>query len=335
MQTTASSSTAPDVEAGAQRPVIAWALTTGEAGMRTQARGLAQAVADVVEEKTAPPRNLAGLLAGLTASPRLARDFGQPWPDVLVTCGRRSAPIAVALKRASGGRIIAVHIQDPRAFRDAFDLIIAMDHDRLPSGPGVIKVATALHDVTPQALAEAVAHWRTRFMTLGRPLAGVMIGGDLRGRPFTLADGGRLVAGLMRLRREAGAGLAITPSRRTPLAVRALLAEAFGNDDRVFLWDLEGANPYRGILALADRLVVTTDSVSMVSEAIATGRPVELFDLGFRRHLGFVQKLVDDGLARRFAGDPEPPVAGAPSDATQIAAAAVRSLIQARTGVVG
>jgi mitochondrial fission protein ELM1 len=326
---------------GSQAGLTAWALTTGEAGMRTQARGLAQAVADHVEEKTAPARSLGVLLAGLTAAPRLAGAFPPPWPDILITCGRRSVPFAVALKRASAGRIVAVHIQDPRAFRGAFDLIIAMDHDRLAAGARVVKVATALHDVTAASLAQAADAWRPRLAPLGRPLVGVMIGGDLRGRPFTLDDGRRLLAGLLRLRREADAGLAITPSRRTPEPVRRLLSDAFADDPQTFLWDLEGANPYRGILALADRLVVTTDSVSMVSEAIATGRPVELLDLGFRRHVGFVQSLVDDGLARRFAGDPSPPLlAGRPVDATQLAADAVRRVLairrgQARTGLVG
>jgi uncharacterized protein len=318
----------------ARPAVTAWALTTGETGMRTQVRGLAQAVADTVVEKVAPQRSFATALAGLTAAPGLARAFPKPWPDILITCGRRSAPYAVALKRASGGRILAVHVQDPRAFRGEFDLIIAMDHDRIPEGPRVIKVATALHDITPAALADAAEGWRARFARLGRPLAGVAIGGDLRGRPFTLEDGHRLVAGLQRLR-QAGIGLAITPSRRTPSAVRTLLTNAFGGDQRAFLWDLEGANPYRAILALSDRLVTTTDSVSMVSEAIATGHPVELLDLGFRRHVHFVQQLVDAGLARRFEGDPSPFRTRGPIDSTQVAAQAVRRLLQARTGVVG
>jgi hypothetical protein len=316
-------------------PLTAWALTTGEAGMRTQTRGLAQAVAPVVVEKTAPSDG--GLLArlGLSAPARLAEAFAPPWPDILVTCGRRSVPFAVALKKASGGRILAVHIQDPRAFRGAFDLIIAMDHDRLAPGPGVIKVSTALHDITTDALIAAAGDWRERFAALRRPLVGVAIGGDLRGRPFSLDDGRRLLAGLQRLRGEAGAGLAITPSRRTPGAVRELLGDAFAADPGVFLWDLQGENPYRGILALSDRLVVTTDSVSMVSEAIATGRPVELLDLGFKRHVGFVQRLVDEGLARRFEGDPTAPITRGPVDSTLVAADAVRRLLQARTGVCG
>jgi mitochondrial fission protein ELM1 len=310
--------------------ITAWALTTGETGMRTQARGLAQAVADVVVEKTVPGR-WSRLRGKVSPADRLA----PPWPDLLITCGRRSVARSIALRKASGGRTVTVHVQDPRGRRQAFDLVIAMDHDRLPAGHNVMKIATALHDLTPENLAAAGRLWEERFRPLGQPLAGVVIGGDLRGRAFTLEDGARLLAGLKRLRGEGGAGLAITPSRRTPPAVRAMFANAFAGDARVFLWDLQGDNPYRAILATSDRLIVTSDSVSMVSEALSTPHPVEVFDLGFSRHVGFVQQLVDQELIRRFAGDPEPPHTSGPINATDTAACAVRALLQTRTGVVG
>jgi mitochondrial fission protein ELM1 len=318
----------------AQAPLTAWALTTGEDGMRTQARGLALAVADTVVEKRAPPASLLDWLPGRGAA-RLAGDLAPPWPDVLISCGRRSVPYAAAIKRASLGRTFTVHVQDPRAHRDQFDLIVAMDHDSLAEGPRVMKIPTALHDITPKSLQEAAKVWRERLGALGRPLAGVAVGGDLRGRPFTLADGEKLIAGLKRLRRQTGTRLAITPSRRTPPEVRALLTDAFRGDAGVYVWNLEGENPYRGILALADRLVVTTDSVSMVSEAIATGHPVELLDLDFPRHRGFVRRLIDQGLARRFEGDADPPIAFARLNSTDRVAERVRALLQARTGVEG
>lgn len=303
--------------------------------MRTQARGLAHAVAQTVIEKTAPAASPLNVLMARLGGAGLARALPPPWPDILITCGRRSAPYAAALKRASGGGILTVHIQDPRAHRGAFDLIVAMDHDRIAPGPRVIKVPTALHDVTATSLAEAEDAWRERFAPLGRPLVGVTIGGSLRGRRFTPADAARLIDGLSRLRREIDAGLAITPSRRTPIEAREMLAAAFQTDPRVFLWDLQGPNPYRAILALSDRLVVTTDSVSMVSEAVATGKPTELLDLDFPRHRGFVQRLVDSGAARRFTGDPTEPQTRPAVDSNAVAAAAVRSLIQTRTGVPG
>ncbi len=305
--------------------LTAWAVTTGETGMRTQARGLARAVADVVEEKI------------VSAQPwPLGRGaLGPPWPDVIVSCGRRAAGAALAARKGSGGRILAVHVQDPRLRASDFDLVVAMQHDAIAEGGNVIKVTTALHDLTPQSLAEAGAAWQARLEPLGRPLTGVVVGGDLRGRPFTIADAQRLIDGLMRLRSGSNAALAITPSRRTPQPVIDLIGQAFAGDPGVFLWDRTAENPYRAILALSDRLVVTSDSVSMVSEALATPHPVEVFDLGFPRHVGFIQDLVEQALARRFDGNPIPPATTGPVNATLQAAAAVRTLLQARTGVSG
>lgn len=305
--------------------LTAWAVTTGETGMRTQARGLAGAVADAVEEK----------VVGSGPWPLGRGALEPPWPDLIVSCGRRAAGAALAARRASGGRILAVHVQDPRLRAGDFDLVVAMRHDAIAEGGNVIKVATALHDLTPQALAEAAVGWRARLEPLGHPLVGVVVGGDLRGRPFTIADGQRLIDGLKRLRSGANAALAITPSRRTPKRVIELIGQAFADDPRVFLWDRTGENPYRAILALSDRLVVTSDSVSMVSEALATPHPVEVFDLGFARHTGFIHDLAERGLMRRFDGDAIPPATIVPINATLEAAAAVRALLQARTGVSG
>ncbi|HXV00812.1 MAG TPA: mitochondrial fission ELM1 family protein [Caulobacteraceae bacterium] len=304
--------------------LTAWALTTGEMGMRTQARGLAAAVAQTVVEKTVARGWLGG---GDRLEP--------PCPDLIVSCGRRSVSPALAVRKAASGRTLAVHVQDPRLRAREFDLIIAMAHDAITAGGNVIKVATALHDLTAANLATAGEAWMSRLAPLGRPLTGVMIGGDLRGRAFAQEDGAALLAGLQRLKAGSGGALAITPSRRTPQSMIDLLAQAFDADRRVFLWDRESENPYRGILALADRLVVTSDSISMVSEALSTPHPVEVFDLGFARHVGFIQDLVDRRLIRRFEGDPTPPVTTGPVNATDEAAAAVRALIQTRTGVSG
>jgi len=297
--------------------------------MRSQARGLAQAVATRVIEKTTPAR--------WPWSPGGAtRDhFGPPWPDVLITCGRRSTAFSAALRKASAGRIFTVHIQDPRIDPAAFDLVVAMEHDRIAAGPNVIKVATALHDLTPETLGAAATLWRRQFEALGRPLAGVTIGGNARGSVFTLRHGKRLIDALDRLRRGAGGSLAIASSRRTPLGIRALLRDAFGDDSRVFLWDMTGENPYRAILALADRLVVTSDSVSMISEALATGHPVEVFDLGFPRYAPFLDGLVERGFVRRFDGEASPPLPPVPVNATDEAAKVVLWLLQARTGMAG
>ena len=315
------------------RELTCWWITNGAAGFRTQARGLAEAVIPRAVEKTvdvrapwslAPPALWRLTLMGLDpAKDRLA----PPWPDVVVSCGRKAAKAAIAVKRASGGRTLAVHIQNPLAPLAEFDLVIPMRHDPVPEGPNVVPIDLALHDVTPEVLAKAAEAWRERFAHLPRPLTGVLLGGATRRHPFTVEQGRALAARLEALRAEGG--LAITPSRRTPEEVKAVLREAFAGDPGLFLWDEAGDNPYRGILALSDRLVATGDSVSMVSEAVATGRPVAVFDLGGgQRHQRFVANLVDRKIVSLLDGSPFVPGTGLNS--TPEADAALRRLIEAR-----
>ena len=315
------------------REVTCWWITNGAAGFRTQARGLAEAVFPGALEKTvdvrapwslAPPALWPLTLMGL--DPNKDR-LEPPWPDVVVSCGRKAAKAAIAVKRASGGRTLLVHIQNPLAPLREFDLVVPMRHDPVEEGPNVVPIDLALHDVTPQVLARAAEAWRGCFAALPRPLTGVLLGGATRRHPFTLEQGQALAEKLKALRVQGG--LAITPSRRTPSEVKAVLREAFAGDEGVYLWDEAGDNPYRGILALSDRLVATGDSVSMVSEAVATGHPVAVFDLGGgKRHQRFVTNLVERRIVSLLDGSAFVPGTGLNS--TPEATAALRRLIETR-----
>jgi mitochondrial fission protein ELM1 len=316
-----------------------WFMTTGEAGFRTQARGLARALAEAPREWVVdlrrPWRWLPGPLArfALSALDPACERPAPPWPDLLITCGRRAATVSIAIRHASGGRTLTVHVQDPLTAPSAFDLVVAMAHDGL-SGPNVLSVPTALHDVTPERLAHAAEDWRARLSPDRRPLLGVLLGGSTRRAPFTREKAERLLAGLQTVRQATGARLAVTPSRRTPAEVRAVFADRLTGE--AFVWDGQGENPYLGILALSDRLVVTSDSVSMISEALATRAGVEVFgEEPGQRQAAFIAGLVAQGLVRPFQGDPAPLPSRAPVDATGAAAQAVRRLLAARTGVSG
>jgi mitochondrial fission protein ELM1 len=319
--------------------LTAWALTTGEAGMRTQARGLARAVADQVVEKvilSRPPWRKAptGGLILLGLEPQSDR-IAPPWPDLIVSSGRRSALVAREARRraggGAGGRPLLVHVQDPRAGAGDFDLIVAMDHDKV-QGPNVVRVATSLHDLTPERLAAAAEAWRERFSHLPRPLIGVIVGGPAGRAPFGLDEGQALLEEVLALKAASGGGVAVVPSRRTPDEVLALFAQAADRDPGVWVWRREGDNPYLGVLALADRLVVTGDSTSMVSEALATPHPVEVFTPRLRKqHQRFVDGLQARGLIRILDGAWTEPAPRAAVDATAEAAQAVRRLFAERS----
>jgi hypothetical protein len=316
--------------------------------MRSQARGLAEAVVwsgvggghrdgGLVIEKVVGLRAPWSWLPGhLAPSPLsgLARDSAPltpPWPDVLVTCGRRSTALSIAIRRLSAGRTLTVHVQNPLCPPSAFDLVVPMRHDAI-TGANVFAVDTALHGVTAAKLAAEADAWRARFALLPTPRIGLVLGGSNRQYRFSGDCGERLLDLVARARTASGAGLFVTPSRRTDPVIRDLLAERFANDPSVYVWNGEGDNPYIAILALADRLVVTSDSVSMVSEALATGHPVETFDLEGegRRHGAFIENLVARGLVRRFEGSPTAGARTPPVDATRDAADAVRRLLAAR-----
>jgi uncharacterized protein len=309
---------------------LCWAMTTGEAGMVSQAMGLAEAVGIATIAKRvglrAPWRWLPGHrcpapLAGLDGlSDRLA----PPWPDLLITCGRRSVALAIEIRRRSGGRVFTVHIQAPRVPCRYFDLVIVPRHDRL-QGPNVHVSRAALHRITPALLAAEAARLGPGFAALPRPLVAVLVGGTSRAYRLTPAIATRLAKRLAALCRDHGVGLMVTVSRRTGAENTAILRDHLAGLPCRF-WDGAGDNPYFAMLGLADAVIVTADSISMISEACATGKPVHIIELegGNRRFADFHRMLREDGITRPFDGT----LAGwsyAPLDCTAVAARAVRA----------
>lgn len=286
-----------------------WAITSGEAGMRSQVLGLGEALGVPFEEKIIEARPPFSYLPPfLLPEPKLAiRDadkvLAPPWPDLVITSGRRAVYAALAIRQASQGRTKLVHIQNPVGAVQSFDLVISMRHDGL-SGDNILTVDTALHRVTPVKLVEGARTWRPYFSALPRPLIGVVLGGRNRHYRFTMEIAEAMIAGLRSLQRSFRAGIAITPSRRTEPEIVERFKTFSHETSGVYLWNGQGENPYFGILGLADALIVTSDSVSMVSEAIATGKPVATVRLSghARRHEYFIETMIDRGAISRFSG---------------------------------
>lgn len=288
---------------------VTWVLTDGKAGTRNGAIGLAEAVGlPVVDKHTRsqlpwrwlPPQLWLPGVLGVGAG---GDELAPPWPRLLISAGERSVAPALAIKRLSNGATFCVHIQHPRVDPAKFDLVTASAHDRL-TGPNVRCTLGALHHVTHEKIETEARKFEARYAHLPRPLVAVLIGGANRVYRFDRETAERLASGLTRICRESGRGLLVTASRRTGSENLSLLRDRLEGLP-VEIWDGQGDNPYFGFLGLADSIIVTSDSVNMVSEACYTGKPVQVFHLagGFgTKFARFHESLEKAGITRPFEG---------------------------------
>ena len=290
---------------------LCWVITDGKAGMESQCRGLAEALGfEPVIKRTrlrSPWRQLSPSIlrdAPMRALSVRGDQLVPPWPDLLIASGRQSVLPSLLVGRESGRRTFRVQIQNPTVDPNRFDLVVVPQHDRL-RGPNVVTTKGALHRVNATRLADARSQFAARLERLPHPRIAVLIGGD--NVVFRLSSEiiERLAEQLAELARN-GAALLITPSRRTGAANEALLrAKLAGTAAEI--WDGTGENPYFGYLAWADAIIVTEDSVNMVSEAAATGLPVHLVALegGSAKFRRFRRSMEADGCIRPFTGQIE------------------------------
>lgn len=314
----------PGPAASAAGRMNIWVLTDGKIGDEIQCLAVARALGGSVEKRVVAPRPPWVWMSALGAIDPLERRgvaqgpiSGTP-PDLIVASGRRVVPYAQAVKKASGGRTRLVYLKDPRAGRNAADVIWAPAHDRL-SGANAFSTLTSPHDLSARIAARRAAPGAA-VAALSKPLLGVVLGGGGGyGAEEAAAFADRLnVAG------ADYAAIAITPSRRTPSAFMEALRERLRRP-HIYVWDGKSENPYVDILAQSDALIVGADSHNMISEAVAAGVGVYAYrPPGLAKKLAwFVDQLEAQGAARPFEG-PAPPFAHAPMDATPEIVAEIR-----------
>lgn len=319
-------------------PLSIWAVSDDKAGNAGPVLGLAEALARLtparIETRTVRwkgrmgrlpwflnPFPLSGLEEGANIRP--------PWPDLWIAAGRATLPLSLRVRRWSGGRTLVVQIQNPRAPRAAFDLIVAPRHDGI-AGPNILSITGSPHRVTPERLADAGARFAALTDPLPRPRAALLVGGRSKSHDLSDARARSLAADLRQAVLESGGALMTTFSRRTPASARRILTEALA-DLPGFIWDGQGENPYFGMLAAADVVLVTEDSANMTTEAAATGRPVLILpmDGGSAKFGRLKADLIARGVARAFEGRLDLFTA-APLDETRRAAEAILERVKAR-----
>jgi len=297
-----------------------WAIwERGAAGMQSQALGLAEAlyttegfalpqgfeIALRAPQKWLPMHPLFAGLSALTPETLAPlQDYVQQqgWPDLVIASGRKAAFAALAIRKASGGKTRTVLTQDPRSNPRHWDLLVVPEHDRV-RGPNVLLTHGALHRVTRFKLDSGANSIRGECAMLPSPRVAVLVGGS--NRNFTLDEDWmrEFVGQLRRMVERSGCGILATVSRRTGEAETNILRGGLASLPAI-LWDGKGPNPYFGYLGLADAIVVTCESISMISEACSTGKPVLVARLpgSSKRFEQFYDSLLLRGLIQWFDG---------------------------------
>lgn len=294
-------------------PRRVWALASYRSGENTQILALAEALGLPYEIKRLRYRTLDFIPGLLRLSTLAGIDRGAssplspPWPDLLISAGMRNEPVCRWIKRQSPATRL-VHLGRTWADPAHFDLIVTTPQYRLPRRANILHNAGTLQYLDSRRLSRAAQAWQPRLAHLPGPYITVLIGG--RSGPYSLGRRTvrRLATALDALHARRGGSLLISTSARTPRAAIDALADCLRSPVYLYRWRPQDPdNPYLAFLALAREIVVTSDSVAMLSEACATGKPVHIFDMdGAPRDLhpgAFLYRLLMRLGPRRLSRD--------------------------------
>ncbi|MGJ7581196.1 ELM1/GtrOC1 family putative glycosyltransferase [Variovorax sp. RHLX14] len=226
----------------------------------------------------------AGLPPALLGASRLAWKTKEdlqlvpPWPRAVLAAGRKSVSAALWIGKQSGGQTRLIHVNRPWAPLSWFDLVVTTPQYAVPPRANVL--INRMPFLLPSTLDEVAlpADLHARSDAMPRPWTLAMVGGD--SRPFVLDDAAaaRFAEKINAEVRTHGGSAWVLGSPRTPASAMAIIERALEVPSHVVRWG-QGENPYAALRRTADRFVVTTDSASMVTEALLSGKPVVPFDL--------------------------------------------------------
>lgn len=276
-----------------ETPPRVWVLLGKGTGGNAQMRSLADALGWPYETKqlvynrraAVPNLFLGASLLGIDRNE--SSPLEPPWPDVVIAGSRRSAPVARWIKAQSGGRTRLVHLMHTQAPLASFDLVITTPQYCLPPRDNVLHNVVPLNYVEPRRRAAAARDFAAEVADLPRPFIALLVGGDSSTHRFDIESADRLGRQASAEARAAGGSLLISTSARTPAESAQVLFGAVDCPAYRYAWKPnDERNPYLAFLGLADRVIVTSDSASLATDACATGKPVRVFDLPRRPKSG-------------------------------------------------
>ena len=276
-----------------ERPRV-WALLSDTVGDNAQVLALAQTLGwpyEIHRFRNRKGAMIANLLLGTIPSGMVKQtsgDFGPPLPDLVISAGTPSEPVCAQV-RDLGSRmnhpIYHVFLGRPWAKLEHYDLIVTTPQYCVPEAPNVVTIELPLHPLKSADIAREAALWAPRIAHLPKPYVAVFLGGSISRYTLDSRAAKRLALEASALAAAMGGSLLICGSSRTPRRAMKVLAENLEVSSHIFEWH-QGPkdNPYLAFLGLADHIVVTGDSMTMLAEACDTGKPVHIFDLGEGRY---------------------------------------------------
>ena len=271
-------------------PPSVWVLTADKPGHTTQALGLANALGWPYEEKRLAFTTAATIhkrLFGVRGASCIGLDrarsdrLAAPWPDIVISAGWRPARVARWIRDRSRGKTRLVLLGRKGAhLTDRSDIAVSCGHFRQPPHPRRIETLAPLSLVTPQRLEAAATEWREMLESAPHPRIAVLVGGATARYRFDPDTARQLGQAVRAWAGEVGASLFVTTSRRTGAQSCQALQDGLGPVRHLHVWQAgQSANPYLAYLSLADVLVVTGESESMLAEAAATDKPLYIYPL--------------------------------------------------------
>ncbi len=259
------------------------------------------------------PREAGISLAGLDRE--RSDSLEAPWPDIIIGIGYRSAPVSRWIQQQGGGKALNIRLGRPRTELAPYDLIVSTPQYGLPSAANVRELPLPLVTIDETQLAAARARWLPRLAALPRPWTAVLLGGPTQHMAFDDKVASEIAAKLQTFAAKSGGSLLITTSPRSPENLPAILARGLSAPHFLHAWKPDADNPYLALLAEADRVVVTSDSISMAADVAAFGKPLLVYELpwlGRAKKPGLVagiKRAVRERRERRgMAGRPADPL---------------------------
>lgn len=285
-----------------------WVITEGLRGTENQCVGIVEmlGITPIIKTVTLkqPWKTLSPYIKIENSSSFSGDSIAPPYPDILITGGRKAIAASRYIKKRNKEKTFTVHVMDPKVSPQQFDLVTVPAHDTA-RGDNVIVTKATPNRITVKNLQQG----REKFSFLSdlpSPRVAVLIGGNSRCYNLDMEIAKKLVHDLKIIQGSNRASLMVTMSRRTPVNVQKFIKNALCHNDHTYIWDDKDENPYFGFLAYADYILATADSTSMLSEACTTGVPTYMIPTKETKPTGRIktlqQNLMSYGGLRLFDG---------------------------------